>query len=121
MQTHRSHVDIEARKRLIPESKSSAGRRTLRLLAETRSIFAARIAASRRGWRFEGKSAEVPMKDSENAHRKVLDRAGLAFVLYDFRHTAATTWAERGMGIETIARLLGHANVRTVMRYVHLS
>jgi hypothetical protein len=42
-------------------------------------------------------------------------------VLYDFRHTCATRWAERGMGVETIARLLGHANLRTVMRYVHLS
>ena len=61
------------------------------------------------------------MKDAENAHRKVLARSGLAFVLSDFRHTAATRWAERGMGVETIARLLGHANLRTVMRYVHLS
>jgi len=42
-------------------------------------------------------------------------------VLYDFRHTCATRWAERGMGVETIARLLGHANLRTVMRHVHLS
>jgi hypothetical protein len=25
------------------------------------------------------------------------------------------------MGVETIAKLLGHANLRTVMRYVHLS
>jgi integrase len=27
----------------------------------------------------------------------------------------------RGMGVETIAPLLGHAKLRTVMRYVHLS
>lgn len=27
----------------------------------------------------------------------------------------------RGMGVEIIAPLLGHANLRTVMRYVHLS
>jgi integrase len=121
MQAHRSHVDLEAAKWLIPESKSNAGRRTLKLLPEVRSIFAARIAASSRGWLFEGKSVELPMKDAENAHMKVLDRSGLAFVLYDFRHTAATRWAERGMGVETIAKLLGHSNLRTVMRYVHLS
>jgi len=121
MQVHRSHVDLDAGKWLIPESKSNAGRRTLKLLPEARSIFAARIAASSRGWLFEGKSVEAPMKDAENAHKRVLDRAALAFVLYDFRHTAATRWAERGMGVETIAKLLGHANLRTVMRYVHLS
>jgi integrase len=121
MQAHKSHADLEAAKWLIQESKSNAGKRTLKLLPETRSIFAARAAASKHGWLFEGKSTAEPMKDAENAHKKVLDRSGLAFVLYDFRHTAATRWAERGMGVETIARLLGHANLRTVMRYVHLS
>jgi integrase len=121
MQAHKSHVDLGAGKWLIPESKSNAGRRLLKLLPETRSIFAARIAASARGWLFEGKSADAPMRDAENAHQRVLARSGLAFVLYDFRHTAATRWAEGGMGVETIAKLLGHANLRTVMRYVHLS
>lgn len=121
MQTHMSRVNLEAGKWFIPESKSTAGRRTLKLLPEVRSIFAVRIGESTCGWLFEGKSADAPMKDAENAHKKVLKRSGLAFVLYDFRHTAATRWAERGMGVETIARLLGHANLRTVMRYVHLS
>jgi len=59
------------------------------------------------------------MKSVEHAHQRALARAGLSFVLYDFRHMCR--WAERGMGVETIARLLGHANLRTVMRYVHLS
>lgn len=121
MQAHKSHVDTRAGKWLIPESKSTAGRRTLRLLPDVKAIFEARIDASKHVWLFEGKSPEAPMKDAENAHKKVLKRSGLAFVLYDFRHTAATRWAERGMGVETIARLLGHGNLRTVMRYVHLS
>lgn len=43
------------------------------------------------------------------------------FVLYDFRHTFATRMAERGMDVATLAAILGHANLRTVMRYVHLS
>ena len=73
------------------------------------------------GWLFAGKSSSMPLKSVENAHQKALARAGLSFVLYDFRHTCATRWAERGMGVETIARLLGHANLRTLMRYVHLS
>ena len=61
---------------------------TLKLLPETRSIFVSRIAASRVGWLFEGKSVESPMKYAENAHKKVLNRSELAFVLYDFRHTS---------------------------------
>jgi integrase len=121
MHAHVSHVDLEAGKWFIAESKSTPGRRTLKLLPKIRSIFAARNQKSTRGWLFEGKSTDVPMKGAENSHQKVLALAGLAFVLYDFRRTCATRWAERGMGIETIARLLEHVNLRMVMRYVHLS
>jgi len=61
------------------------------------------------------------MSSVDNAHKRALTKAKLSFVIYDLRHTCATRWAERGMGIDTIGRLLGHANLRTVMRYVHLS
>ena len=82
-----------------------------------RSVFAARVACCRPvGWLFAGKSSSMPMKSVEHAHQKALARAGLSFVLYDFRHTCATRWAERGMGVETIARLLGHANLRSCDR-----
>jgi integrase len=61
------------------------------------------------------------LTDIQNAHSKVLAETKLAFVIYDFRHTAATRWAERGMDMATLAKVLGHANLRTVMRYVHIS
>jgi site-specific recombinase XerD len=44
----------------------------------------------------------------------------LAFVLYDLRHTFATRMAERGCDVMVLAKILGHANLRTVMRYVHI-
>ena len=122
MQVHASQVDLEFGRWSIPESKSDAGRRTLKLVPEALSILATRISQTEAsGWLFRGKSPSTPMKTVEHAHQKILKRTGFRFVLYDFRHTCATRWAERGMGIETIARLLGHANLRTVMRYVHLS
>ncbi len=37
------------------------------------------------------------------------------------RATFATRLAERGVGIEVIAKLLGHANLHTINRYVLLS
>ena len=46
---------------------------------------------------------------------------GLSFVIYDFRHTAATRWAERGMPLATLAKILRHSNLRSVMSYVHPS
>ena len=65
-----------------------------------------------------GKAANSHLYDAENAHKRILANTGLAFVLYDLRHTCATRWADRGMPIQTIAKLLGHANLRSVMRYV---
>jgi integrase len=56
-----------------------------------------------------------------NAHARVLKDTGLSFVMYDFRHTAATRWGERGMPLATLAKILGHSNLRSVMKYVHPS
>jgi integrase len=54
-----------------------------------------------------------------------LARAGgvwSTFVVYDLRHTFATRFAEATAGdVVALAAILGHANLCTVMRYVHLS
>jgi integrase len=42
------------------------------------------------------------------------------FVIYDFRHTFATRAAEAGMPIATLAAILGHADLGSVMKYVHI-
>jgi len=44
----------------------------------------------------------------------------IAFVIYDFRHTFATRAAESGMPVATLAKILGHADLRSVMKYVHV-
>jgi integrase len=45
--------------------------------------------------------------------------AGVAFVMYDFRHTWATRMVESGCDVVTLAAMLGHSSLRMVMRYVH--
>ena len=43
-------------------------------------------------------------------------------MIYDLRHTFATRFAEATSGdVVALAAILGHANLRTVMRYVHVS
>jgi len=44
----------------------------------------------------------------------------MAFVLYDFRHTFATRAAEAGMPVATLASILGHGDLRSVTKYVHV-
>lgn len=122
MQARAEHADSDRGTWFIPKSKSSAGRRTLKLTSEARSILARRAAvAVTSGWLFQGKKNGTHLTDIQNAHCNVLKETNLAFVVYDFRHTAATRWAERGMDIATLAKVLGHANLRSVMRYIHIS
>jgi len=54
---------------VIPQSKRKAGARTLRLMAEAKSILATRIAnAPKSGWLFPGKKPGTHLVDVENAH-----------------------------------------------------
>ncbi|HOL73937.1 MAG TPA: site-specific integrase [Bryobacteraceae bacterium] len=113
-------VDLEAGTMRIVRGKSRAARRTLKLTAESRSILAARMNSDG-PWVFP--SPRLPgehLLSVNSAHGAVLEETGLHFVIYDFRHTCATRWAKRGMDLATLARLLGHSNLRSVMKYVHI-
>jgi hypothetical protein len=57
----------------------------------------------------------------QRLHAAVLKRAQVAFVPYDFRHTFATRAIERGMDLPTLAAIMGHANLRSIGKYVHIS
>ena len=38
---------------------------------------------------------------------------------HDLRHTAATRMIETGVNIVVVSRILGHADIKTTMRYIH--
>ncbi len=101
-------------------TKSSAGTRVLPLTQESMAICAKWISADNSKWLFE--SRHLPgesIRRTNKAHSKVLDACGLDFVLYDFRHTFATRAAAAGVPLATLAKLLGHADLKTIHRYVH--
>jgi integrase len=105
----------------IRQGKSRAARRTLRLLAESREILVRRLQTPGR-WVFP--SPRNPGKHigcAQRPHEIVLRETGLVFVPYDLRHTFATRAAENGMPLPTLAAILGHGNLRSVMKYVHIS
>jgi integrase len=94
------------------------------LITESRSILARRL---------QGKSQWVFPSDKKpgkhigrlnSAHDRLCEKSSnegtpLGFVLYDFRHTFATRLAQAGVGLATIAALLGHNSLRIVQKYVH--
>lgn len=117
----KASVDLERGTMRIVAGKSTAARRTLKLMPESCSILAARMASDSQ-WIFPSPVRPgAHVTKLNNAHARVLADTGLSFVLYDLRHTAATRWAERGMPLATLAKILGHANLRSVMKYVHPS
>jgi integrase len=101
----------------IPKGKRAARTRILPMTVEARSILLRRSASASNGQLF----GKVRLHDIENRHKDVLKATGLSFVPYDLRHTFATRFYQATHDIATLVRLLGHANLRTVMRYVNLA
>jgi len=122
----KADVNIERGQLTIRSGKSKAARRTLTLTAESKSILAHRIAKKFGPWVFPSKRRPgQPITRVNGLHDKVLaaalkDGISLNFVLYDFRHSFATRAAMAGIDIATLAAILGHGSLRTIMRYVHI-
>lgn len=114
------HIDLERGTWLIPKSKSNAGKRTLFLAPEAKSILARRIGAARNGnlfWDWKGKGV-VTLNWYHGRARKA---CGLAFRIYDLRHEFASRFYRATKDIAALAAILGHRDLKSVMRYVHLS
>jgi integrase len=63
------------------------------------------------------------MNDLHDAHERALKASGIEprFRIYDLRHTYGTRAIEAGLNPLTLAKLMGHADLKTTQRYVHLS
>ena len=108
-------VDVAAGTAKITRSKTAAGRRTLTLASEARSILARRCAGLAQG----APIFAVSPSGLAKKHARCLRASGCKFVLYDFRHTFATRMAESGCDIATLAAIMGHSSLRLLTRYIH--
>jgi integrase len=141
-------IDLERSRLTIRKGKSKAAQRSLRLTAESREICARRVREAMSQWLFPGKLPGTRLTKLNGRHEDVLNALAkcecshlnqqhvkgkcacgctrfkevsrLAFVIYDFRHTFATRAAESGMPVATLAAILGHCDLRSVMKYVHV-
>lgn len=60
------------------------------------------------------------LTDIKQSFRKALRDAGIGnFRFHDLRHTAATRMADAGADAFTLARILGHSDIRITHRYTH--
>lgn len=59
--------------------------------------------------------------DVDRLVRRLREATGVVFTPHELRHTCATGWLRRGVPVEVVARLLGHASVSTTIdTYDHL-
>jgi len=114
------HIDYEKGRLKIIDGKSNAARRVLTMSPEVKDVLLLRTLGRSNGWVFQGKRAGEHLTKLNNAHNAVVKKIGGSFVLYEFRHTFATRAAESGMPLASLASILGHADLRSITKYVHV-
>jgi integrase len=135
MSLRQDQVDLNSRRFTIwdtnAEGKSRNAHRTLKMTDQVFSIFQRRLA-SPGVWVFPSPKMNGPRTTLQKAHQLTVrgrrDRegkyrggSGVECRLYDFRHTFATRFALAGGSLPVLAKILGHADLGLLMRYVHPS
>lgn len=120
MRLRKDDFDLPAKQLRIRAGKTKAAQRILDLTAESFSILSARLN-SEGVWLFPSdRKRGFHLAKLNCPHDKACEAAGVSFTLYDLRHTFGTRHAtEAKTDAFTLARIMGHANLRTIMRYVH--
>ena len=119
--------DLDSQRMLIrvEQGKGRKDRYTLlspRLLEELRAYYRVYRPTE---WLFPRRGAAVPMSTSsaQRIYNAAKVRAGIRKrgSIHSLRHAFATHLVESGTDVVTLQSLLGHGNIKTTMRYLHLS
>ncbi len=112
----------------VREGKSDRAVRDVPMTSRVLPIFKRRLSKAKGEYLFprrvgNGYDWNRPMTELEPAHLRALRKSGIQppFRLYDLRHTYGTRAVEAGIDVFSVAKLMGHADLRTTERYVHLS
>jgi len=73
-------------------------------------------------WVFTGKNGgQVHPDRIYHSLKTALKKLKLTGTIHQLRHTFASHLVMKGVGIETVSRLMGHADIKTTMIYAHLA
>ena len=113
-------VDLEHATMTIRQGKSPAARRVLATTAASRDVLSRRLQKPGT-WVFPSQRyGSRHMGSGQRTLVAILKKCEIPMVLYDLRHTFATRAVERGVELPKLMAILGHANLRSIMRYVHM-
>jgi integrase len=112
----------------IPAGKTPNAVRDVPITSRAKEILKRRLSAAEGAYLFPrrvgtGYDWNSPMGELHPAHRSALHESSTtpAFRIYDLRHTYGTRAVESGTDPLTLMKLMGHEEVSTTRRYVHLS
>jgi integrase len=119
----RSDVSLEKGYLKVVKGKTKASIRQVHLSGEAQKVLSYRLN------RFTGENL-FPQNDVDGnkatgsldkIHLHTIRNLKLNFRLYDARHTFASRAVENGIDLLVLASILGHSNLKMVMRYAHPS
>lgn len=128
LRLQKADVNLEHRTLRIVKSKTNSGERTIRIRPEALEILSRLIQSAEGSFLLcseRNRRLKLSLSTVENWHIRVRKLTRIPCVIYDWRHTFATRAVavrpdgSAGMNLATLAQVLGHANLRSVMKYVH--
>ncbi len=115
-----SHVDVERRMLLLPDSKT--GRKIVYLSEHAIELLKSITHNTKDVFVFPGKDPKEPIKTIRKPWVNICKAARLSDLrLHDLRHSFASVGASGGLSLPVIGALLGHSNPTTTARYAHLA
>jgi site-specific recombinase XerD len=121
-------IELPAPYAHVREGKSDTAVRDVPITSRALPVLNRRISKAKGEYLFprrigNGYDWSRPMTELEPAHQRALRKSGIEppFRLYDLRHTYGTRAIEAGIDVFSVAKLMGHADLSTTQRYVHLS
>tara|TARA_B100001063_G_C16767848_1_gene559757 strand:- start:408 stop:1229 length:822 start_codon:yes stop_codon:yes gene_type:complete len=116
-----SNVHLDKKQFIVRNHYSKSKKTMYKYLNQTAlSLLLERQANANGRYVFTNPTTDDRYKSFSKGFQLCKKRAGVNCTMYDLRHTYASWLIQKGVGIYTIKDLLGHGDIESTMRYVHL-
>jgi len=117
-----SNIDFYSKTLTVEAGNAKSGKSRIIPLNDTAfHVLESWTPISQSQYVFHGKDKE-PLTDIKKGFLKVLEEAEIEeFRFHDLRHHFASKLVMRGVDLNTVRELLGHADIKMTLRYAHLA